>query len=940
VLIQRLSLPALVACISLLAACVGPPGIKAPHAKGTPVAVGPGTPGVLPDSASQVLGGGLISNNAGSLIGKVKIPSGIVSDSGGTLIANNGSCLISDSGLGLISEHGLGLIGKVKAAGVVSNNAGNLVANNGGGLIGKTKYLLSVPAFGLLADDGEVPLGRAPLVIVGADGQPVHDAQGKPFIAISDATGTYRFEHTPVGSNFIVEVFLPTPVGDMTGLLSKEDRRETRSVDVGLASTLVMDYVLGQFVKGDSKVLDRLPAAVEADAQAKVVTAANGQLAVKNFQAAAVKLGVDALRHRSEALDTQFAYIKELLLLGQSNLGNGLPATRTVLSAPTSVSFDGHGGMAIADLFNNRVRYVDAKGVISTLAGTGTKASTGDGGPAVNASLDSPQAVLYGPTGELYVTDGGGHTVRRIKLDGTLETVAGKPGGSDGLLGPTSGAALEIGLATPSSLAWDADGKSLLIGDHNGFTIWRLTPAGRLELVAGRSGKPGSLPALALDIPSPDGLVVEPNGTLTVMEATKANLHVIDAAGQATVRPLNAGSQPLGNPVGLARDAAGNFYTADHDHYRIAKIAPDGTVSTFVGQYDHFASGITDGPATDITLAWPQGLAFDPKGRLVFCDTFHGLVRRVDMTTPNHPVTTIAGLLDGLQSGVDGADLALARPSFAVTAPNGDLLIADTENSVIRRRAPDGTLSFEAGNGARVFSGDGGLATKASFAGVGGLGYDALGNLYVADLDREVRKITPAGIISTLGKTNGNPGPIAVAPDGTVYVGLPTVGRVEQISPDGKVTPLAGTGLDGPDANDGPDATKATIIYPSGLLLDGKGHLFICEVKNLRIRQLDLATGAIQTFTKSAGAPTAMIYGPDGAFYVSDALGGRVLRLSADGGTATVIAGPGGRAFAGDGIDDGLKQPVGLAFDKAGNLFVVDSGNNQIKLVPKSALGI
>ena len=177
-----------------LVGCVVPAHV-APrvHGPAAPVAsVDPvGIAGLISDH-----GNGLLSNNGGSLTGRTKIPTGIVT--------NNGSSLISEAGGGIIANNGGGIVAN-NGGGIVANNGGGLVANNGGGLTTKTKLaLLAVTA----------PLAEAPTVgfavtIVDAAGHPVLDDQGQPYKTTTDNDGAYSFARTPRGANLLVRVELP-----------------------------------------------------------------------------------------------------------------------------------------------------------------------------------------------------------------------------------------------------------------------------------------------------------------------------------------------------------------------------------------------------------------------------------------------------------------------------------------------------------------------------------------------------------------------------------------------------------------------------------------------------------------------------------------------------------------------------------------------------------
>lgn len=936
-----------------LAGCPAtPPTGPKPRASKRPVVAGSPVPSVRPSTAvGPGTGGGLISDNGlgivshdgAGLAGTVAIPAGVISNSGGALISDNGLGLISDNGLGLISDNGLGLI---------SDNGLGVIANNGGG------YRLMQAAGG-----PALPLAKGWVVLCAADGTILEDPAGSPYVARTDDRGGYRFEKTPVGPNLVVRVLLPGPVGDMVALLPRAAAGQARpAVAVDATSTLVMRFVLETYVAGQGepqKVLDRLPGGEEAVTRERVVQA--GEAAVPDFKPASVAAAIGQLRAKSPALDQQLEYVKRLLLVGQSNLGDGELATRITLNLPDGLVYDPRGRLVIADRFSGRIRVVELDGTIRTLAGTGEATFSGDGGPATQAALNGPEAVAYDDAGNLYVADGTNRVVRRVRPDGTIETVAGsgakRVSGSPFVGGP----AREVALGRPTALAWDAARKQLFLADSENHTIWKLTEGGRLEPVAGDpmgNRPPRPTPAIGFELISPQGLAVDAAGNLWVAQKSTPYLRKIDPAGLIHDVPLQ-GSAPdawLDGASGLAIGPDGALYVADTGQDRIVRITPEGVLTTVVGQRGRPGPG-DDGPALAVHLIRPEGVTFDPQGRLVVADSIHGQIRRLE---PDGRVITVAGLPAGAQRGQLANQLALNRPTEAVLDPSGALLVADSLNAVVRRRAPDGTLSIVAGNGVKWSDGDGSPATEASFAGVGGLAYDPRQRLHVVDVEGgAVRRIEPDGTVTTVVRDVVGATAIAFDAKGDLYVTQSQVGRILRVPLSrGVATPevVAGAGPGNRSTGDGGPAAAAGLNLPGAMAFDAAGDLYLVEVRGQRIRKIALSQGGAPISTVLASdvmqpdagdptdapkagfaAPNYLVLDPAGRFLISDFFRNAVLRVARDG-TTEVIAGEGGKAFAGSGVDDGLRQPAGLVFDRAGGLFVMDSGNNQVKLVPAEAL--
>ncbi len=204
----------------------------------------------------------------------------------------------------------------------------------------------------------------------------------------------------------------------------------------------------------------------------------------------------------------------------------------------------------------------------------------------------------------------------------------------------------------------------------------------------------------------------------------------------------------LGFPDGLAVDAAGNLFIADTFNHRIRRVSPDDIISTVAGNGIRGFSG-DGGPATNASLANPDGLAVDAAGNLFIADTFNHRIRRV---SPDGIISTVAGSeFGGFFSGDGGpaTDASLAFPQGVAVDAAGNLFVADTFNHRIRQVSPDGIISTVAGNGIRGLSGDGGPATNASLANPDGLAVDAAGNLFIADSsNHRIRRVSPDGIIS------------------------------------------------------------------------------------------------------------------------------------------------------------------------------------------------
>ncbi len=442
------------------------------------------------------------------------------------------------------------------------------------------------------------------------------------------------------------------------------------------------------------------------------------------------------------------------LTFGPGFGGDGFAATSARLSQPRDAAADSSGNVYIADSGNHRIRRVDTSGNISTFAGTGAASSTGDGGAASSATLNSPEKLALDSSDNIYIGETNGNRVRKIDTAGIISTIAG--------LGPTAvgdgGAAASASLNLPSGAAADAAG-NIYIADATNNRIRKIDAStGNISTIAGTgtAGNTGDgAAATSATLSSPYGVALDSDGNVyiadtgnnRVRKVTVSSGNIAALAGTGTAGFTGDGaaatSATLRSPRGVAVDSSGDVYIADSQNERIRKVTiSTGNIETIAGTGTAGSSG-DGGLATAAQINFPHDLTLDASGNVYICDTFNGLIRKIDVSTGN--ISTVAGTNTTGFSGDGGLATAaeLNFPRGLTLDAAGNLYIADYSNNRIRRVDTSGSIETIAGAGTAGFSGDGGLAASAQLNRPYGVAADSSGNIYVADSNNHrVRKLT------------------------------------------------------------------------------------------------------------------------------------------------------------------------------------------------------
>ena len=290
---------------------------------------------------------------------------------------------------------------------------------------------------------------------------------------------------------------------------------------------------------------------------------------------------------------TVFAGVIDVGGIDNGFAGDGGPAADAVISCPIGLEFL-DGNLLVVAHGNNRVRSINRDGIITTIAGSGPATTntgdlTGDGGKATEAQLQEPVGIAV-DHGVIYIADRDNNAVRKIDAHGIITTVAGT--GSAGFSGD-GGPATKAMLDNPQDVAVDARG-NVYVSDSNNHRVRMIDTHGIITTVAG-TGEVGSTgdggPATKAQMNDPNGLAFDDEGNLYVVDDTIPQIRRIDRNGVITTFAGTGGSGHSGDggpateatftyPIGLTFDADGNLYVADEDGW-IRVITPDGIIDTF-----------------------------------------------------------------------------------------------------------------------------------------------------------------------------------------------------------------------------------------------------------------------------------------------------------------------------------------------------------------------
>jgi len=391
-----------------------------------------------------------------------------------------------------------------------------------------------------------------------------------------------------------------------------------------------------------------------------------------------------------------------IMTVAGRNLNDGDAATNATINFALGTAFDSIGNLYIADVHNNRIRKVDTNGIITTVAGNGVPAYSGDGDAATNASLNQPYGVALDVVGNLFIADAFNQRIRKVDTNGIISTVAGIS--SYGYSGD-GGAATNAKLWRPYDVAVDSSG-NILIADWANSRIRKVDSNSIISTVVGTqypgfSGDGGM--STNASIANPSAIYLDSLGNLLIADLSNGRIRKVDTNSIINTIAGNGGfafsgdggaatNASLHAPWAVTADSIGNIFIADYYNQRIRKVSTNGIITTVAGNGIQGFAG-DGGSGNNANFSYPRGISADVAGNVYISDTYNNRIRKLAYVDyADQPAFTLTNVTPASLSNYY---------SVIVTSASGSV----TSSVVtVNLQLPPITPSFTASNGIYNFA--------------------------------------------------------------------------------------------------------------------------------------------------------------------------------------------------------------------------------------------
>ena len=621
---------------------------------------------------------------------------------------------------------------------------------------------------------------------------------------------------------------------------------------------------------------------------------------------------------------------------------DGIPANRVDLVAPYATAVGPDGSIYFSELNRHVMRRIRPDGILETIAGTGLSGFSGDGGPAVEATLYYPSFVAVDRSDNVYFNDYGNRRIRVIDSSGVIDTVAGTgidPASGSGSEGP----ALLSQLGTVFGLAVDAQGTVYF---STFYSVWRLTSDGRIERVAGTDHpNPSSFssdgdggPAISAHM-SPGAITIGPSGELFIADTGTIRRVGLDGlittiAGSGHMYypmsrdqgPSSALEAEFGFVTSLAVGSDNSIYVGELISFQVAhirRINPEGYIETIAGTPNLVGGPPLEGLAKDVHFYGTGGLSIDENGIVYLADSVQ---RKILALSTDGFIRAVAGSDPGAApNGAVARETWLANPAAIAFDHNDVLYIAETAGCRIRRVSVAGTLETVAGTGRCSRTAQNGSALNTDLPLPSDLTVLPNGDIYFASLIGQIFRISVAGQVELVEGATG----VRLASDSSgrlYFLGDAGIARLTPGSPPEDYVGRFGS------------VVKLFVTYGIySLAVDPADNLYFAQFGALTRIGTDgtITRSTLNGWSNPSRASPLAIDAAGVRYFVSG------VRLTRDDGSNWgPVAAEGsafdGARFNGDGtyaFSAGLGEVTSLALNRKGQLYFIDSDSRRIRFL-------